>query len=415
MIYNYPVLSITLGAIAAYVIATRIGALFVRAGFPVPSAERRIGAVDGLRGYLALSVLVHHFIFWIQVTRLGGEWTVLSVPVFSNLGGGAVALFFMATGLVFYPRVLAGFRATLWTATFTTRVFRIMPLVILSVAVITLIIAMRAGSYKVDERLFRVLLHWISCIDEPDILGYTNSIRLNAGVLWSLKYEWVFYIAILPACAFGMDLIRGRLPSWSVPAALLLGGLTLRLFHPPTGMTAFLPLFAAGMLAFEIQRSSSIREILRSRWTALPAALSLAIALASAPTPFGLVQLPLYAFFFASVACGNDIFGILRSNGALLLGECSYGIYISHGIILNLLFVDGAPLVNRFTTDHLPIFLPMAAIAAVCVSPFIFIYIERPAIRLGSALARRLRVRRTDRGAEAVPQISTSNGAKVAA
>lgn len=43
----------------------------------------------------------------------------------------------MTTGLVFYPRVLAGFFKTSWPATYATRVFRIVPLILFSVIIIT--------------------------------------------------------------------------------------------------------------------------------------------------------------------------------------------------------------------------------------------------------------------------------------
>ena len=80
-------------------VATVVADLAVRGGFPVPGGARRIGCVDGLRGYLALSVMIHHFAIWIQVTRLDGQWQPLTRNILNSMGSGAVALFFMTTGL----------------------------------------------------------------------------------------------------------------------------------------------------------------------------------------------------------------------------------------------------------------------------------------------------------------------------
>lgn len=389
MVSNYPVAAIAVGAVAACIVATVAGSVLVRAGFPLPSGDRRIGCIDGLRGYLALSVLIHHFIIWLQVTRLGGTWSAPGINLFNSLGSGGVALFFMTTGLVFYPRVLAGFRKTSWPATYATRVFRIVPLVVFSVAVITVIVMLRTG-HRPDGAFPAAALQWVTSWGEPPLLGYADSGRLNAYVLWSLWYEWLFYIFMLPACAFGMDLIRGRLPNWILPAGLLAAALVVRRYHVPGGLVPYMPLFAIGMLAFECQRNSTIRHILKVRWMALPAIACLAAGMVSAPTPYGIVQLPLYGFFFVAVACGNDLAGLLRTRGALLLGECSYGIYLLHGTVLSLLFVEGASIVSPLATEHLPILLPLAALAVACITPVVHLAIERPAIRAGRSIARHL-------------------------
>jgi peptidoglycan/LPS O-acetylase OafA/YrhL len=389
MIPNYPIAAIATGAVATYVLATVAGTILVRAGFPVPSGDRRIGCVDGLRGYLALSVLVHHFIVWMQVTRLGGSWTAPGVNIFNNLGAAGVALFFMTTGLVFYPRVLTGLRKTSWPATYTTRVFRIVPLIVFSLALITGIIALRTG-HRPDSTFPMAAAKWITTFSEPPLLGYTDSGRLNAYVLWTLKLEWYFYIFVLPACAFGRDLIRGWLPSWALPAALLLMALIGRRFYSEGGLPTFLPLFAIGMLAFECQQHSTIRQFLNAKWIALLAFVCLAAGMVSAPTPYGILQLPLFGFFFIVVACGNDLAGLLRTKGALLLGECSYGIYLLHGTILSLLFVDGASVIGPLATDYIPALLPITGLIVACITPVTYLLIERPAIRAGVLIARRL-------------------------
>jgi peptidoglycan/LPS O-acetylase OafA/YrhL len=387
----YPVPAIVIGAIATYLIATVVGGAIVKAGFKLPSEERRIGCVDGLRGYLALSVAIHHFIFWLQFTRLGGGWSQLRVNIFSSLGNGAVALFFMITGLVFYPRVLAGFRKTSWLATYTTRIFRLLPLAIFSVAVVTLIIIFRTGR-GLDGAFPAAAAKWVTGWSEPPLLGYDDSGRLNFYVLWSLWYEWLFYIFVLPACALGTDIIGDRLPSWVLPATLLL--VTIPLRHWVGGLVTYLPLFTIGMLAFECRRRGTMQEFFQARWVAILAVASLLVGMASAPTPYSYAQLPFYGFFFIAVACGNDLFGMLRTKGSLLLGECSYGIYLLHGIVLSLLFVEGVSIIGDFSTNQLPALLPAVALIVVCITCGTYIFIERSAIRKGASIARRLSGRR---------------------
>jgi peptidoglycan/LPS O-acetylase OafA/YrhL len=382
----YPVAAIGIAAIATYLIATAVGGIIVWAGFKVPSGDRRIGCVDGLRGYLALSVAIHHFIFWMQFTRLGGGWSELRVNVFSSLGNGAVALFFMITGLVFYPRVLAGFRKTSWLITYTTRLFRLVPLVVFSVAVITLIIAFRTGR-GLDSAYPKAAVEWITGWSEPPLLGYFDSGRLNFYVLWSLWYEWLFYIFVLPACAFGMDIIRDRIPSWTLPATLLLVTLVLR--HWVGGLVTYLPLFAIGMLAFECRCFRTLQESFKGRWVAGAALVSLLVGMASAPTPYSYLQLPFYGFFFIAVACGNDLFGMLRTRGSLLLGECSYGIYLLHGIVLNILFVEGVSVTGALAIKQLPALLPVVGLVVTCITSVTYLFIERPAIRAGASIVKR--------------------------
>ncbi|HDZ0419542.1 TPA: acyltransferase family protein, partial [Klebsiella quasipneumoniae] len=70
---------------------------------PVASQGRYSG-IDGLRGYLALMVAVHHFYIFYQ-WRIGGEWKEPSLVFFNNLGVFAVAVFFMITGFLFIGKI----------------------------------------------------------------------------------------------------------------------------------------------------------------------------------------------------------------------------------------------------------------------------------------------------------------------
>ena len=292
----------------------------------------------------------------------------------------------MTTGLVFYPRVLAGFRSCTWVAIYLGRVFRILPLIAVSVVVVCVIITSRTGR-SFDRGFPSAILMWITSWGEPPIFGYRDSARLNAYVLWSLWYEWLFYLFVLPACALGRDLTRHWLPSWIVPGRAAvrrprLEGLTLE-----SKMPTFLPLFAIGMLADECRRREGIARLLRTPAAAGLATVALGIGMLAAPDPYGSV-LPLFGFFFTCVACGNDLAGLLRTRGALVLGECSYGIYLLHGIVLSLLFVDLGAWTGRLAAAEAPLLLPVVAIVAALVTPLTYLLVERPAIEVGRTLAR---------------------------
>ncbi len=384
----YPVVAILAGTGAALVLATALAGLVTRKSFPLPSGARRIGCVDGLRGYLALCVLVHHFIIRMQVARLGGGWTAPEINLFNQFGAGGVALFFMTTGLVFYPRILAGFRACSWPAVYITRVFRIVPLVAVSVALIVALIALRTGQGP-GWGFPLAMLKWISAWGEPWLLGYPDSGRLNAYVLWSLWYEWLFYLFVLPACAAATDLIRGRLPSWTVPAMLLAGSVAARTLGATWAMLTFLPLFAIGMIAYEIQCRDELARRLHGPVASVCALAALGFGATVAPTPYG-TAMPLFGLFFICVACGNDLFGLLRTRGALVLGECSYGIYLLHGVVLSVLFEDAAGVTQHLPTEALPLILLVTAAAVALATPFTYLAVERPAMRAGSRLAKRI-------------------------
>ena len=120
-------LELLVAVAAALVAAMATGQVLARAGFPIPDAGKRIGCIDGLRGYLALLVLMHHFDLWIAFTRVAPVWGNSSSQLFENFGPGGVALFFMTTGLVFYPRIERGFQRIDWRATYLSRIFRILP------------------------------------------------------------------------------------------------------------------------------------------------------------------------------------------------------------------------------------------------------------------------------------------------
>lgn len=360
-----------------------------RAGFPIPKGPR-FGSIDGLRGILALSVLSHHFWIWTHLVRLSQPWGQPGLNFANQLGAGAVGLFFMITGLVFYPTALRGIRGVYWPSLYIGRIFRIVPLVAMSFLLISLIVALRTGA-RPNMGYARVALEWISAHREMPIMHYADSGMINAFVLWSLWQEWIFYVFVLPLVALGLQLANPtKLPSWIVPAALLVLGLAGDAALGDRSPARFWSLFAIGMLAYELCAREPIRVWLTGRTAASIATIAMLLAVVFTPVPTG-PALPAFAFLFFCVTAGNRFGGLFALPGLVVVGEISFGIYLLHGIFLNLLFLEGSALLARIPSVLLPLLMPLLGILVILVTAGTYLLIERPAWRFGKRLGNNIR------------------------
>ena len=91
----YPELALLVGVL---LLATLCAHGLARWRPPEPPAA--YAAIDGLRGYLALMVFVHHGAVWWGYLHTG-QWRPPPSRLMNNLGEGSVALFFMITALLF--------------------------------------------------------------------------------------------------------------------------------------------------------------------------------------------------------------------------------------------------------------------------------------------------------------------------
>ena len=119
-------------AIAAYLLAIVTAALVLRAVPKISdhlehAGNSRFASIDGLRGYLAFGVFIHHSIItWIFLST--GKIDLPPSNFYSQLGQGSVALFFMITGFLFWDRLLTQGRQHDWLAFAVSRLFRLYPL-----------------------------------------------------------------------------------------------------------------------------------------------------------------------------------------------------------------------------------------------------------------------------------------------
>ena len=92
-------------ALALTGVALLVAALLARATGAVPVAHR-YRSLDGLRGYLALFVVIHHAAIWHGFARTD-VWHGPPSHLYNQLGQGSVATFFMITGFLFFGKRFA--------------------------------------------------------------------------------------------------------------------------------------------------------------------------------------------------------------------------------------------------------------------------------------------------------------------
>jgi len=350
-----------------------------------PAAHKNISAnLDLLRAVAVMSVFVSHFF------RAHDDLS------FSSLGRFGVILFFIHTSFVLMSSLqrqdkTAPSNWALAIAFWIRRVFRIYPLAILCVVsmVVFRIPANPDGAYS-----WIGLKGFLANIALIQNLTYSADIQ---GPLWSLPVEVQMYV-LLPFAYFA---IRGdkhyrSLALWllSVLLAFLALYVALTLGLLPTGpwvpqrLNIFLyaPCFTSGIVAFDLIRSKTWTWRLPA-WT-WPVGILAAIALFG---PHDNISLPakLFRAWGLSLMLGILYANVEESrpnwthNIFHWVAEHSYGIYLSHSVVLWIVFYQMA---------HFSVWakVPALIVGAIGIPALLYVSIEKPLILVGSRLANRL-------------------------
>ncbi|WP_236181169.1 MULTISPECIES: acyltransferase family protein [Pseudomonas] len=384
-------------ALAAYLLAIVTAALLLRAVPKIArhlqhSGESRYASIDGLRGYLAFGVFVHHSIItWIFLRT--GVFEFPPSNFYSMLGQGSVALFFMITGFLFWSRLLAQGRQHDWLAFGISRVFRLYPLYLpLMLAVFVTVFYLQ--DWQLKEPLSQLLkqgLLWLT-FDRPDVNQYPQTGMLISNVTWTLAYEVFFYLA-LPLAAL-IFVYRGN---WLQVVLCLIGiyALYQLVGWEHSLKKHFLASFLGGIAAAYWVRRPQLVAWSRTTLASVIALAALALAFTVFNRAFKTAPLFLLSLFFVIVASGNTLFGALKPRSIRWLGEISYSTYLLHGFVLWLM-VQRLPLILHLDAREAWVYLPLMA-ACTCllilVSSATFLYIEQPGMNAGRKLVQWIRQR----------------------
>jgi peptidoglycan/LPS O-acetylase OafA/YrhL len=357
--------------------------------FGAPATEGRFTSIDGLRGYLAFAVFVHHACIWYFYLKTG-RWEVPPSNLYTHFGQSAVALFFMITAFLFFNKLIdARLRGIDWLRLFASRLLRLTPLYLFAIALLFAIVAVLSKG-QVNEPLPALAIkaaRWagFTVFGAPDLNGVEPTSLITAWVTWSLPYEWIFYFS-LPLLA----LCVGIVPSWPMVA---LGVLAALAYHFCYLLPIHLLSFGGGMLAAVLVRNPSFRSLAGRRAMVLPMFAAIMALVYFHGSAHGLAPILLLTFVFAVIAGGNTLFGMLSWPASRVMGDMAYSLYILHGIVLFLTFkfVIGFDAASRFgPVTHWAVVIALTPLLMLsCFSSFR--NIEQPFMRRTEAVVAYLR------------------------
>ena len=342
----------------------------------------RFGCIDGIRGFLALSVFFHHFIityYW----KVSGSWQRPPEDLFQNLGKVGVAIFFMITGFLFFSRIVNQDQKISWLKLYKSRVFRIYPLYLFVLTLISLVVFYNSD-FVLNTSFSSVVKDYVrwGLFLGGTINDFSETKQIIAGVDWTLKYEWLFYLS-LPLLYLAY-IVLGK---WGLIATALL---TVVLFLYPISIpfisSSFFIYFTAG--AMISQFAKKVENLVEKRHSMVSAFSVLIIAVVLIyPNSLDLIHILLMSVLFLFIAAGNNMFKSFSSKASIVLGEISYSIYLTHGIVLYILFSgENGKEIALLSIEKYALLMPLVSVVVVLFSSLTFLLIEKPGIDLGKKL-----------------------------
>lgn len=368
--------------IAVVILATVIAlliALCVYKIVPLHQSNNRYTAIDGLRGYLAFFVFLHHSSIWFFYLH-DGNWRLPPSNLFSHLGQSSVALFFMITGFLFYSKILKSKGKKIdWTYIYTSRLLRLVPLYLFSLLTLFIIVWFVSENSAIEplKQSITNTLKWVlfTIPGAPDLRNVQHTTLIMAGVTWSLPYEWLFYVS-LPAIAL-LTARSVRLVTSII--SIVAGACILTVFDPAS---IHIKTFMGGMICAAIHYKGFGLKVGKSKAYSMLIMVLLAVLVHQFPTSHGNIQIAILTVIFFGISCGNNVFGLLSLKVSRILGEMAYSIYLLHGLILYIFFnfIITKESALNLTPNQYWLAILLTTPALIILSAITFSTIEKPSM-----------------------------------
>ncbi|MBD2700709.1 acyltransferase [Spirosoma sp. BT702] len=334
---------------------------------------------DALKGYLSIIVFICHSITWYYYLRTR-NWFPPPSNAYHQIGQASISMFFMMTSFLFCNKLLKG--QTNWLKLYIGRIFRLFPVYFLSIFCLFLIIGYLSNfSLNENESILTITSQfkkWIlfTMKDWPNVNGIQKTWIIIAHITWTLRYEWLFYLA-LPVISILFFNEKPNLLIISISLYILF----VVLPYKDYSYINFIH-FGGGILASLLIRFGKFSHFTYS-W---PFSIIIFLLILLLVTIEGqqLFHIAITAAIFIIIACGNTIFGVLLNKYARALGQVSYGIYLFHGIVFFIFFrfILGYEKAATLSSAQHWVCIILLTPLIILIASLIHIYIEFPAMQL---------------------------------
>lgn len=335
--------------------------------------------IDGSRGYLAFFVFLHHSYIW-QVFLKTNNWEDPKSNLYNQFGETSVVFFFIITAFLFTGKLIKSKNQEIdWSLYIKARFFRLFPMYFFSVIIIFILVAFLTN-FQIEVPFYENLKSSISWIlfriyKDANLNGFEFTDKLNAGVTWTLAYEWAFYF-LLPLIALFFK-IKNNYKSiiiFTVTAIIIMvvNKSSLRHFTP----------FLGGIAVALLLNTNKLKAILKQKkYTVLAIAL-LAISVYFFNGGKKPVQIVIFSLVFLIIASGNTFFGSLSSTISRKFGQVTYSLYLLHGILLFILFnfIIGLEKARKLSDLEFWLIITATIFPLILICQLTFKYIELPSM-----------------------------------
>jgi exopolysaccharide production protein ExoZ len=344
---------------------------------------KRLAYVDALRGYAILMVIaVHSSQYFTNLSP--------TVAALANQGARGVQLFFVASAMTLTMSWTARHDGV--TSFYIRRFFRIAPMFYLSIPLFLYLTGFGPNMYAPDGIGLRhvVMAATFTHGFMPDTI---TSVVPGS---WSIADEMIFYALFPLLMAVRVRLVTGAiLVAAATIVCMLIEALAVVItsyFASPTWLVVWkifyflwffnqLPCFLFGIL---------VARCIKERQK-IPAPIlvvgSIALALIAVPLKAGVLLPTLYGFIFAVFALGLSQWQPTLLVNPIIgwIGKVSYSAYLIHLVLIAM----GLPFPRQ---TYAIAFISLSALT-IAISSLTYLFIEKPFIRIGHAIALRVSTR----------------------
>ncbi|AYJ85937.1 acyltransferase [Sphingomonas paeninsulae] len=303
----------------AFLLTIAVLALVIRI-LPLPSdamvkgSAAKIHTLDGLRGVVALGVVVHHAIMtYLEQAR--GRTGAPESHFQNQLGSTGVAIFFMISAYLFCGALIRNDGRLDLVKFVESRLWRIIPLYSVLVC-----LTVFCAFYLTDFTLLVSPQKIVTSIVRLGLFSFVEIYPVNTanilhffGQVWTLRFEWMLY-ALLPILGYFMRIARSPWP-------LFFGLFVCSVYNP------LFSFFVVGAAAWVLVGCDSPRG--KTLWQILGLAGFLIVLFGyhdSRAWPQAILLTP----FFIAVLQGRRWFALLGMRPLRLLGDISFSLYLLH-------------------------------------------------------------------------------------